>query len=161
MKSYTEKEIVTFAKAIDGDEESYRWLIENHFAELAATADVITNHNDTALSWLKKNKQITLVAFISALGEDKNAMTFLISQKHILFASVVGAVEGEVVPFNWLAKNNLGFYLLAKTLINYFRSYRRYRTIWSSTDFTSDGDTNDSTHLGGGDFGGAGAGGKW
>ena len=30
MKSYTEKEIVTFAKAIDGDEESYRWLIANH-----------------------------------------------------------------------------------------------------------------------------------
>ncbi len=48
-KTYPSEAIRYLARAIDGDEDSYAWLNENHFKELAAFHDVFVYQNETAL----------------------------------------------------------------------------------------------------------------
>ena len=70
-------EVWQFWTALEGDENSFKWLIKNHHPELAATVDSM-NGNDAAKKWLLMNRYRELAAFVDAAEGSQQAVSFLL-----------------------------------------------------------------------------------
>src|SRR5579863_497146 len=116
-KIYSPKEILVLAAAIEKDEDSFTWLMENDFKELGALCDVLVYGKDTAMDWLKKYGFLNLEAFVVALNDDHDAMDFLMNHSCKEWSATACAVNDDTEAMNWLLKYNFNhFARLADTL---------------------------------------------
>ena len=163
---YPEIAIKALIDSLDENEESYKWLTDNQFRELAALSDFLNDDSQTALEFLiqNKNKYITIVSFLAALQNEDKAFDLLMKGSDREWAAVVSAVHGDEEAYQWLIKNNFKVYAeLADTLIENSGK-------GNSGNITGIGDGGgggfsggggDFGGFGGGSFGGAGGGGNW
>ena len=111
-RDYSEQEIIHFAKAAKRDEASFKWLMENDCKELAALCDVLVYGNTEAFDWLKKNRLMTLLAFVNALNDDEEAFRFLLKGTHKVWAAVVNSINGDEKAKKWLLRFDMKHFLL-------------------------------------------------
>jgi uncharacterized membrane protein YgcG len=161
IKKYSEEEITNLSNAIEEDDDSYNWLINNSCKELAAVRDVIVNNNSEAVDWLQKNKFKTLLAFLSALDNNNEAVTFLLENEGKEWAAVAGIVNGEDQALNWLLKNKYShFATLSKTLAEFYKD-NSGTSSGGMGGISGGGGSGGFGGFGGGSFGGGGFGGSW
>ena len=158
---YPDIAIKAFIDSFDENEEAHKWLMDNHFLELAALSDFLSDDNQTALEFLKQNasKYATVVTFLAALQNEDKAFDLLMKDHDREWAATVSAVFGDEEAYQWLLKNNFKVYAeLADVLIENSQK-------GNSSGITGVGGGGGSSiggsGFGGCGFGGAGSGGNW
>ncbi len=161
---YTEKEINFLKDAIQGEESSYHWLLENNFRELAALFDYLMEDNSEAMNWLMFHKYHVIAAFLCSIDNHSKSFAFLGKCKAFEWAATIGIIRNGKGDngYTWLKKSNLIHFInlgLAIKATIYSR-INRNGGIGYGSNF---GSSNSSGFDGfdGGSFGGGGAGGDW
>jgi uncharacterized membrane protein YgcG len=157
-RDYSPKEIFALAQAVKRDEEPFKWLLEN-CKELAALCDYLSYGNDKALAWLKENHFMSLVAFISALSNEEEAISYLLKSPFKQWAAVAKAVcDNDDNAEDWLIKFKMLPYV---ALIESLQSQASSGS-GSVGGFGGGGGSGGGfSGFGGGSSGGGGAGGAW
>ena len=81
-KNYSPNIIITLARAINKNEESYQWLLNNGYKELAAVSDCFVYNNRKSYRWLTDFNYSFLTTFIDAAHDDHEAFNFLMTNNH-------------------------------------------------------------------------------
>ena len=128
---YTELQILALVKALESDEDAFKWLVKNCL-ELAALSDFLLFRKNNAREWLIKNNYLVLCNFINAVSDydyyDDDSNEFLIKSNHREWAAVVSIVnDGDENADIWLIKSGLKhFALLGETISKLLLRRRNY-----------------------------------
>ncbi|HET6991458.1 MAG TPA: hypothetical protein VFJ43_09050 [Bacteroidia bacterium] len=118
QKIYSQEAILALAAAIGRDDDAFNWLMENDNKELAALADVLLYRKSAALEWLKNNQFSIIVSFIGALGDEEDAINYLMLNHAKQWAATADLVNGNEEAQDWLAQFFPHFGKLADSLIS-------------------------------------------
>ncbi len=109
--------VITLARAINKNEESYQWLIKNGYKELAAVTDCFVYNNRKSYKWLSDFNYSFLITFIDAAHEDHEAFNYLMTNDYKEWAATINAANGNEKAIIWLKKSNFEhFVALAKAI---------------------------------------------
>lgn len=161
QKTYTPEAINNLAKAIDGDEDAYTWLNDNHLKELAAFHDVFIHQNESAILWLKKHEYHYLINFYYVLNKNTAAQKLLLAHPDKEWALAAAASNNERGALNTLIKNDLKHFGYLALMLNKVFSYGSDALGAIGGFGGSIGGSGGFGGFGGGSFGGGGAGGSW
>lgn len=76
-----------------GRDQSFKWLVDNHFYELAAFANAVMGDKD-AFRWLMQNKSVFWAATANAANKDTKATEWLRQHNFIVYADLAIAIVG-------------------------------------------------------------------
>lgn len=82
-------EAVTYMKT--GRADSFRWLLDNKYAELAAFVNAVRG-DKSAFRWLIQHKSVFWAATANAVNQDKQAMAWLRQNNFIVYAELAEAL---------------------------------------------------------------------
>lgn len=102
--TYHPKIILAWAKAIDGNNELLKYLIDNDLNELAMATYAI-KLKDEAREWLMNNGYPHVMAMINAAEGNEDALDWLKKNKFDLFYNMARAIDGENEGLIWIRKN--------------------------------------------------------
>jgi len=101
---YHPKIILAWAKAIEGNTDLSKFLLENDYEELNIAAAAI-HLKQEARNWLMKNGYPHLMAMINAAEGDAGALKWLKVNDFEILAHIAQAVDDEKDSWTWLNQN--------------------------------------------------------
>lgn len=114
--NYEPKIIISWAKAIEGNEKIWTWLNENGYEELAMSCYAI-KLKDEARVWLQNNGYAHLLAMINASEGNESAQKWLQVHNFELLYHIAMFVEADKNSVNWIANNaSYDIFLLAQSI---------------------------------------------
>jgi len=168
-RKYEVEPILRLAESLKDDNESYTWLKENDYKELAAFRDVILYANESAKDWLYDHNFNILSAFLSAIANSDSAFDYMMKSDYKEWGAVFSILQGDEAALDWLLKHDLKHYgYLARVI--YVIKESQATDSWFSYVTASQGRTGGGLSSGGsgggfsgggGNFGGGGASGSW
>lgn len=102
---YPPKIILATAKALEGNIELGRYLLENGYEELFYFVQA-AHLKEEARKWLMNNGFPHLMALLNAAEGNESALTWLKVHQFDLFLHIAQAVEEEMDSFEWLKLNS-------------------------------------------------------
>lgn len=114
--NYPPKVILAWCKAIEGNVELGKFLLDNGYEELFHTTQALLL-KQPARDWLMKNGYPHLMAMVNAAEGNESALHWLDVHRFEVLYHVADAVEGEMTSFGWLKENtDEVIFLLARTI---------------------------------------------
>ena len=103
---YSNMVILAWAKAVDGNIEIQKWLVENDYEELVHASYAIRLKEDSR-TWLMDNGYAHLMAMINGCEGNANAQKWLLDYGFLNLYHVARAIDYEQDSWKWLAKKKL------------------------------------------------------
>ncbi|HEU4718286.1 MAG TPA: hypothetical protein VFU15_10645 [Bacteroidia bacterium] len=160
-KTYTPELIERLCSALTRDEDSFRWLMDNHERELAALCDVLVYGKEDAAEWLKNNGFNVIYSFIAVLDENEQAQKYLMDHDAKEWAATADAVNGSDSAYEWLKQYYPHFAHLSDVLSSLSNGRGGMGGFSGGSGGGGGIGGGGFGGYGGGGFGGGGAGGKW
>jgi len=114
--NYPPKILLAWCKALEGNTELARFLLDNGYEELFYTTQAIFLKQE-ARNWLMDNGYPHLLAMVNASEGNESALHWLNVHHFDVLYHVANAVEGEMPSFEWLrAHTNEIVFLLTTTI---------------------------------------------
>lgn len=114
--NYPPKIMLAWIKALEGNSDIARFLLENGYEELFHTTQAIML-KQPARDWLMKNGYPHLMAMVNAAEGNESALHWLDVHGFEVLYHLANAVEGEMTSFEWLRNNTDELvFLLARTI---------------------------------------------
>ena len=123
---YPKEAIIALGNYLDtGSAKEFNYFTEKKYRELILVKEALEGH-DKAFDILVKTKHMILAAFLSAIWEEKAALTFLIKHKSPEWAATAAAVNNDTEAANWLRKNQLEhYYTLAEKIKTFLKENKK------------------------------------
>lgn len=102
---YHPKIILAWAKAIEGNTDLMKYLLDNGYTELTMAAHAI-RLKDEARDWLMDNGYPHMMAMINAAEGNEQAQQWLKMNNYLLFYNMAIAIDGEMEGFKWINLNS-------------------------------------------------------
>lgn len=114
--NYPSKIILAWVKALEGNSDLSKFLLENGYEELFHTTNAIKLKQE-ARDWLMNNGYPHLMAMVNAAEGNESAQRWLQVHGFELLFHVALAVDDEMESFAWLKANSSpDIFLLARTI---------------------------------------------
>jgi len=102
---YHPKIILAWSKAIEGNVELMKYLLDNGYKELTMAAHAI-RLKDEARDWLMENGYPQLMAMINGAEGNEQAQQWLKMNNYLLFYHMAIAIDDELEGFKWINQNS-------------------------------------------------------
>ncbi len=114
--NYHPKIIIAWAKAIEGNADLLKYLLDNGYKELVMAAHAI-KLKDKARDWLMENGYPHVMAMINAAEGNQQALHWLNKNDFKLFYNMAIAIDGENEGFKWINQHSTqDLFLLTKSI---------------------------------------------
>ncbi len=102
--AYPSLVILAWAKAVEGNLDLQKWLLENNYNELLMASQAVRLHEPSRI-WLLENGYPELMAMISAAEGNPKAQKWLQQFEYDVLYHIAMAVDHEQSSWLWLRKN--------------------------------------------------------
>jgi len=124
--TYPIKILSAFGEAINGNEDIFKWLLENGYEPLAKLSEAIRG-DQRAFQWLVENCP-QYAAFDRAIDNNFKSKIWLKKHGFTFYIIFADACAGNPEAIGWLAKRNLTIYIrIAKYVLNDMRIREKKR----------------------------------
>jgi uncharacterized membrane protein YgcG len=160
-KSYPAEVISTLTAAINGDNQAYDYLVNNHLKELAALRDYLHYGDDEAMNFLQRFGFKTIASFAMAFQGDEEALRHLLSLPEKEWAATIFAANDDSKAKDWLYSQHLSYFVLLANALNTYKNSSFSSGLGGIGTIGGISGGSGFGGFGGGSFGGGGGGSSW
>lgn len=126
MLQYPSKVLLAFGETFTETDGAFlKWLLENHYPELAALSSAIRGSYE-AQDWLLKNKFPHLALLDEAIDNKAEAYEWLKKYNYNFLIVFADAVHEKEAALKWLEKNDLQLFIRLAAKIRNFRDNQTF-----------------------------------